>query len=255
VRREWAGNAETAAFAHYGLAPRPRELSLAGPPLRVRALADGAGEPLLLLHGLSLGAVHWAPLLARLDGAWANAIDMPGHGGTDGIDFDGTDLRRWHTRFLLGCLEALGLDSAHIVGHSYGGMFGLWLALDEPNRVRSVVSIGAPSIALGARPDITFRTLARPRVGPLALRCARPLPRDPSRPRSGGTPCAARPGRSTKRVFAGPVGRGSPRLRRATFASSSAAPPPPRRATFSAHASSPGSPARVLFLWGERDTR
>jgi hypothetical protein len=52
VRRERAEGAEAAAFAHYGLAPRARELRLARPPLCVRALADGTGEPLLLLHGL-----------------------------------------------------------------------------------------------------------------------------------------------------------------------------------------------------------
>ncbi len=84
MRRKRDVTAETAAFAHYGLSPRPRELVLARPELRVRALIEGAGEPLLLLHGLSLGAVHWAPFLARLDDAMAIANDILGHGGTDG---------------------------------------------------------------------------------------------------------------------------------------------------------------------------
>jgi pimeloyl-ACP methyl ester carboxylesterase len=178
-RKRTAGPAfeaiEAETFRRHGLRPRTVRLELGEPRLSLRAVETGSGEPLLLLHGIGLTAAHWAPMMARL--AWARciALDMPGHGETDGADFRGVELRRWHTDLLRGCLDRLGLDSAHIVGHSYGGMFGMWLALDAPEPVRSVISIGAPSIALGAGPNLLFRASAGPALGPLMLRS--PMPR------------------------------------------------------------------------------
>jgi pimeloyl-[acyl-carrier protein] methyl ester esterase len=168
--------AEGRVFTGYGLAPQPRRLRLGEPALGVRLLEVGSGEPVVFLHGLSLCSAHWAPLIAGLGERRSIVIDMPGHGESDGVDFRGVDLRSWHSTFLVGLLDGLGLDSAHIVGHSYGGMFGLWLALDAPQRVRSVVSIGTPSIAIGARPDWLFRMLGAPVVGWLTLRSPMPGP-------------------------------------------------------------------------------
>lgn len=164
-------HAEAQVFASHGLRPQTRQLRLVEPGMVVRVVQAGpdTGVPLVLLHGICLASAHWASLVARLGRRRWIAIDMPGHGGSDGADYTGVDLRRWHTSMLCGCLDALGLDTAHIVGHSYGGMMGLWLALDAPQRVRSVVSLGAPSVALGARPDLTFRMLSKRGIGPLVL--------------------------------------------------------------------------------------
>jgi pimeloyl-ACP methyl ester carboxylesterase len=129
----------------------------------------------VLMHGISLCAGHWAGIMGPLGPLRCIALDMPGHGRSDAVDFRGVDLRRWHTEMLRGCLDRLGLDSAHFIGHSYGAMFALWLALESPERVRSIVGIGAPSVSFGARPDITFRTLARPLIGPLSLSLPSPL--------------------------------------------------------------------------------
>ncbi len=73
--------------------------------------------------------------MARLPSLRCIAIDMPGHGQSSGVGYSGVDLRRWHTTMLESCMDALGLNSAHLIGHSYGGMFGLWLALDAPERL------------------------------------------------------------------------------------------------------------------------
>jgi pimeloyl-ACP methyl ester carboxylesterase len=168
--------AEARLFARYGVDPRSTTLTLQAPPITAGIREAGSGEPAVLMHGITLGAVHWAPLMARLPSLRCIALDMPGHGGTDSTDFTGVDLRQWHTAMLESCLDALGLRSAHLVGHSYGGMFGLWLALDAPERVRSVISIGAPSVALGARPDAMFKMLAFPGVGRFILALPSPLP-------------------------------------------------------------------------------
>jgi pimeloyl-ACP methyl ester carboxylesterase len=156
---------EARLLAGHGVDPHARTLALREPPVTLGVREAGAGEPALLLHGITLGAVHWAPLMARMSSVRCIALDMPGHGGTSSVDFGGVDLRRWHVAMLRSCLDALGLRSAHIIGHSYGGMFGLWLALDAPERVRSVIALGTPSVAFGAKPDAMFKMLALPWVG------------------------------------------------------------------------------------------
>jgi pimeloyl-ACP methyl ester carboxylesterase len=160
---------EAQAFRRYGLSSSIRLLELEQPKLSLRAVETGAGEPVLFMHGISLSSAHWAPIMARLQSSRCIAIDMPGHGGSGAIDFRGADLRHWHTSMLTACLDQLDITSAHIVGHSYGGMFGMWLALDAPDRVRSVISVGTPSIGFGARPDLMFRASSWPLLGPLML--------------------------------------------------------------------------------------
>jgi pimeloyl-ACP methyl ester carboxylesterase len=133
----------------------------------------GTGEPALFLHGFGLTTAHWAPLLARLPSLHRVAIDMPGHGASDGFDYRGVDLRRWYHDALTSCLDELGIQSAHIIGHSQGAMLGMWLALDAPERVRSLVAIGTPSVAFGARLD-SLKMLARPGIGSLMLSMPKP---------------------------------------------------------------------------------
>ena len=61
-------------------------------------------------------------------------------------------------------VEALGVDSVHVVGASMGGMIGQVLAIEHPDRVRSLTSImsttGDP--AVGRATKEAFAQLARP---------------------------------------------------------------------------------------------
>jgi pimeloyl-ACP methyl ester carboxylesterase len=165
--------AEADVFAAYSLKPTVHQLRLQKPRMELRVTEVGKGEPTLFLHGFSLCSAHWAPLMAQLPSLHSIAIDMPGHGGSDGMDFTGVDLRRWFRDMLTSCLDELGLDSVHIVGHSQGAFIGLGFALDAPERVRSLVAIGTPAVALGARVD-SLRFLARPGIGPLLLSMPKP---------------------------------------------------------------------------------
>jgi len=168
-------NMEAAVFARYALSPKIRHLSLAKPKLALRAYEIGKGEPVLFMHGITLTAAYWASLIAKLTSSHRIAVDMPGHGGSDGTDHSTADLRRFYTQMIVSCLDELGTRSAHLVGHSYSAMFALWLALDSPERVRSVVVVGTPSVAFGARPDLMFRMLSLRGIGRTMLSTPSPL--------------------------------------------------------------------------------
>jgi pimeloyl-ACP methyl ester carboxylesterase len=169
------GAAEARIFGEHVLSPAVHTLSLAQPRLCLRVVEVGAGEPVVFLHGFSHCVAHWAPLVSRLAGGRGLMLDAPGHAMADAVNFNGVDLRSWYKELLIGCLDALGLEQVRLIGHSQGAMQALWLALDAPTRVHSVVAIGTPAVAFGARLD-GLRLLARPGVGPLLLS----LPQPPS---------------------------------------------------------------------------
>lgn len=102
----------------------------------------GSGDPLLLLHGgwCSLETVRE---LGDLLSAHVRvlAAERPGHGRTP--DHDGPYTYAQLVDVTLAYLDALGVASAHVVGHSDGGIIGLLLARDHPERVRSLVAISA----------------------------------------------------------------------------------------------------------------
>jgi pimeloyl-ACP methyl ester carboxylesterase len=170
-------DAETRVFGNSGLSPANHPLALARPPLQVRAVEVGTGEPVLFLHGFGHCTAHWAPLVNRLSGVRSLMLDAPGHGAADTVDFSGVDLRAWYKEMLTACLDTLGLEAVRLIGHSQGAMQALWLALDAPTRVRSVVTIGTPAVAFGARID-ALRFLARPGVLQLLLSLPRPIYRN-----------------------------------------------------------------------------
>ena len=66
----------------------------------------------------------------------------------------------------VGLLDALGLDSAHLVGASMGGMIAQTVAIEHPDRVRSLTSImsttGDPSVGQPTRGGDGARCCRRP---------------------------------------------------------------------------------------------
>ena len=111
----------------------------------------GSGEPVLLIHGAML-ADAYAPLLAQSELADRYQLisyhrrgfaGSSRHAGPCDIARQAADARA--------VLDHLGIERAHVVGHSYGGTIALQLALDAPERVASLAllepaGIPAPSI-------------------------------------------------------------------------------------------------------------
>ena len=103
----------------------------------------GAGPPLVALHGAtSLGPEDYAaqlPLMSK--GFLVHLPDARGHGGTrwdaaDGFRYD------WLVDDLTGFVDALGLDSFHLLGFSMGAMTALQFGVRHPERLRTLVVVG-----------------------------------------------------------------------------------------------------------------
>ncbi|MGN6276530.1 MAG: alpha/beta fold hydrolase [Solirubrobacterales bacterium] len=99
---------------------------------------SGSGEPLLLIQGMSGTHVSWGePFRDLLEGEFdVVAFDNRGIGLSAPIDGPFTIAEM--AADTAGLMAALGLESAHVVGISMGGMIAQELALAHPERLRSL---------------------------------------------------------------------------------------------------------------------
>jgi len=99
----------------------------------------GAGEPVLFLHGGFCSAEVMRGLSQQLSGYAVHAPERPGHGRTP--DRNGDYHYADGVIDTLALMDALDIESAHLVGYSDGADVGMLMALDHPHRVRSLVHI------------------------------------------------------------------------------------------------------------------
>jgi pimeloyl-ACP methyl ester carboxylesterase len=169
--------AEARLFARGGLQPEESFLDLGSARVRLRVLSAGTGPSLVLLHGVSLAAAVWAPLLPGLSGYRAHLVELPGHGLSGPFTYRPGAVRERTLGLMDNLLDALGLATAPVVGHSLGGMFALWHAAARPGRIASLVAIGDPAVALpGAVVRMPLSLLTVPVVGEAMLRAPVPRP-------------------------------------------------------------------------------
>jgi pimeloyl-ACP methyl ester carboxylesterase len=99
----------------------------------------GEGVPIVLVAGTGYPGATWSaefmrPLLAR------HAVLTFDHRGTGSTP---PSAGRYSTRLFshdaIGLMDALGIPAAHVVGHSMGGRVAQWMALDRPDRIRTLI--------------------------------------------------------------------------------------------------------------------
>jgi pimeloyl-ACP methyl ester carboxylesterase len=142
---------------------------------RVHLLEQGAGTPVVLLHGTGNPAGFLLPLLQELHGARAIAPDRPGVGLSDPIDFPEGRYRQTAVAWLDRLLEALELDATTLLGHSGGGVWALWYALAHPERVKRLVLLDVPTLPK-TRCPLPIRLVGTPGLGQLLSQLAPPSP-------------------------------------------------------------------------------
>lgn len=126
---------------------------------RVAVQRAGTGPPVLLVHGLA-GAMHtWDGVIPDLSARTTIiAADLPGHGRSDPPAGD-YSLGAYAT-WLRDLLDALGHDSATVVGHSFGGGLAMQFAYQYPDRCDRLVLVA--SGGLGPDVNLALRAAALP---------------------------------------------------------------------------------------------
>lgn len=108
---------------------------------RLHYQTAGSGEPVILIHGLSASSRWWHLNIDRLSDRFAlYIIDLIGFGRSRGkqgfvLSESAALLARW--------METIGLERAHIVGHSMGGYIAAHLAAEFPEKVDRLVLVDA----------------------------------------------------------------------------------------------------------------
>lgn len=128
--------------------PQPQTIEVHGQSIQYLVHGEG-GVPIFLVHGFGGDINLWMfnqPVLAEDRAVYA--VDLPGHGGSSKDVGDGSIAHL--ATATMGTIEALGLDTCHLVGHSMGGAVAMQLALDNIERVASL-SLIAPA---GLGPEI-----------------------------------------------------------------------------------------------------
>jgi pimeloyl-ACP methyl ester carboxylesterase len=115
---------------------------------------QGEGSPLVLLHGGMLSIdLNYADLIPELVTRHrVIGVEAQGHGRTADIDREITPAAL--AGDVVALLDHLGIDRAHVIGHSQGAAVALELAVSHPDRVRSVVPISGSVRMEGMHGDL-----------------------------------------------------------------------------------------------------
>ena len=104
----------------------------------------GEGESLVLIHGITGSTMNWLYQIPEFSMHYKVIIyDIRGHGKTDkpkqkySIKLFADDLR--------GLLNKLGIDKAHVLGVSMGGLIAQQFTLDNPDKVKSLILVATLS--------------------------------------------------------------------------------------------------------------
>jgi len=105
-------------------------------------LERGAGEPVVLIHGLGSSGADWAFQVPALEGEYRVLLpDLPGCGYSEGLapGYTIADLAAALWRWI----DGLGIENPNLVGFSMGGAVGLEMALLRPRAVPRLVLINS----------------------------------------------------------------------------------------------------------------
>jgi pimeloyl-ACP methyl ester carboxylesterase len=109
----------------------------------------------VLIHGFASSLFTWRRLSAALleAGYRVIAVDLLGYGAS-ARPAEPIYTTQTQAEVVLGVMDALGVQQAHVVGHSFGGRVAMQIAILAPERVRSLAAL-APEAFATDRPPIS----------------------------------------------------------------------------------------------------
>jgi len=128
---------------------------------RLRYVDVGAGPATLLLHGHGSTWQYWLEVIALLSGAGRRviAVDLPGFGASQPHSFATASMGSM-VGALRELLDQLGVARCDVVGHSFGTIVGIELAVADA-RVDSLTLAGGPALSIVALFKHPMRTAMR----------------------------------------------------------------------------------------------
>jgi pimeloyl-ACP methyl ester carboxylesterase len=132
----------------------------------VSTLTLGSGpSDVVLIHGLGAAKSSFFDCAAQLAAAGhrVHALDLPGFGGSS-KPTTAPYTAPWFAQNVIEVMDALEIESAHLVGNSMGGRVALEIGLRRPERVRSVAAL-CPAVAFVKRDFHPLVRLLRPELG------------------------------------------------------------------------------------------
>ena len=130
-------------------------------------IRKGHGMPLILIHGIFSSSCVWRKNIDELARCFdVIAVDLKGYGYSD-KPADGRYGREDFRQFVLDFMDAIKVDRAILVGHSWGGGIAMDLALHHPDRVEKLVLVD--STGYPPEPSPMGWILKLPGVGRLIL--------------------------------------------------------------------------------------
>lgn len=111
----------------------------------------GSGEAVIMMHGSGPGASGWSNFHRNVEplvnaGYRVLLIDSPGWSKSDPIVIEaGGDRFKTNAMAVKGVMDQLGIDKAHLIGNSMGGINAVNFALMYPERLGKLISMGGPA--------------------------------------------------------------------------------------------------------------
>ncbi len=119
-----------------------------------------SGDPVVLLHGFPQDRREFDLMTPKLHAAGLRTYAYDQRGYSPGARPEGVPAYRLTEPVAdaVAVLDALGLESAHVIGHDWGAQVGWLLAATHPDRVRTLTAVSVPhpralGLALRARPS------------------------------------------------------------------------------------------------------
>lgn len=137
---------------------------------KIHVIEAGNGPPLVMLHGTGAPAHTMLPLVERLKDVRTIVPDLPGSGLSDAVDMGHRSYHDMALEVIDQILDALEVDEITLAGSSGGGVWAIWAALANPQRIQRLILLGSIPLLPRTSPPFPLRLMTAPILGDIMTR-------------------------------------------------------------------------------------